>query len=282
MERVLFKTMIKGVSKVTKIVLTDDCTSAGHSIFVLCSGPLPRRPTPDELITVRTTRWSDSSDFSELSEYEDDPDLEGYQEVGIFYLFLNELPKVLCINWKKSKPNSPVFLNTQEEARSRTKLNRLMKSLELNGSTLNAETLVAYARMEFLELFVFGCEDSITNEAFYIHPLMVVVDDERGRKTLSINQPLPRGVVELNDSIRTPKKRHLQLILDALQKFHPMEYKIFMYYAGSFPRFPLYSMAKLDFERKYYLIMTTCLTFVYRPSGRLARKTKEKFEALPL
>jgi len=100
---------------------------------------------------------------------------------------------------------------------------------------MSGELLTAYARIEFLRIFLYGDDPSVCG-------------------------------VQLENIMR-PHRSMLPLILECLELFYPEHYAIFMYYSNNYPRFPLYSMAAKDFERcekKHQLLVRTIANYLQK------------------
>jgi len=77
-----------------------------------------------------------------------------------------------------------------------------------------------------------------------------------------------------------PNRTHTMLydMLDLLEEFYPSHYEKFVHYVNSFPRFPLYSMAARDFDRRLHLLTTSVREYLWRPGGKFFENFEEDFE----
>jgi len=71
------------------------------------------------------------------------------------------------------------------------------------------------------------------------------------------------------------RRGRFSIFLDLLEEYYPLHYEKFVHYVNSFPRFPLYSMAARDYDRrskKRTEFLKSVRSHLWRPGGELAKR----------
>jgi len=315
-EAELFKTFINSRdAKVSKIIITqDDTTNSGHVVFIVTPG-IP--PAPDlaytsqkseeeddeaSLVSQETETATDIDPYAYEDDLEEDLDLDWYDTLAeseddfttvmssspphqedyteeficieSLYLTLEDFPRVLYIDWETLKNDWSMNVHSRVCAD--------MSRLELIDSAITADLLLAYARIEFLDLFIFGWEEGYSKEVRVVDKwrgLFVVTREETDDICVSTTRSFPECIMKETGSVRSPKKNHLAAILDTLKKFYWLEYEEFLYYANNFPTFPLYSMARQSFRNSVKTFETLISAKIYAPHGRRMRGLEKAFNS---